>query len=281
MSTSNDFQEQNTQSLSDIQNLQSIELELFSKLETGIANNTLTSEQKDSIISQINNISQMRINLYQNMNTTSTFFQNNISELSSLYGEQTTAVEIVEKELNTAKERLKAVQVDKYNKLRLIEINSYYGEKYSDHANIMKSVVLFCIPIIIIAVLANQGILPEGVYKALLIIVIVFGIIYIWRQILDAMSHDNMNYQGYLWGTFTPPTVDTTTVVDDDSNSPWSSIGITCIGQNCCSTDFTYVPSPTNICVANESLPEGVAVFVPQTTGTSTSTSTSTSSTSV
>ena len=73
MSTSVDFQEQNTQSLSDIQNLQSIELELFSKLETGIANNTLTSDKKDSIISQINNISQMRVNLYQNMNTTSTF----------------------------------------------------------------------------------------------------------------------------------------------------------------------------------------------------------------
>ena len=276
MSTSVDFQEQNTQSLSDIQNLQSIELELFSKLETGIANNTLTSDKKDSIISQINNISQMRVNLYQNMNTTSTFFQNNITELSSMYGEQTTAVEIVEKELNTAKERLKAVQDDKFNKLRLIEINTYYGEKYSDHANIMKSVVLFCIPIIIIAVLANQGILPEGVYKALFIIVIVFGIIYIWRQILDAMSHDNMNYQEYLWGTFTPPTttVDTNTVVDD-SNSPWSSIGITCIGQNCCSADFTYVPSPTNICVANASLPEGVAAFVPQTTS-STSTSTAT-----
>ena len=67
MSNSNsDFssmQDRNQQTLADIANLQQIEQELYSSLEKNATTNTLTQEEKDQIISKINEISQMRINL--------------------------------------------------------------------------------------------------------------------------------------------------------------------------------------------------------------------------
>ena len=55
-------QENTTQILNDIQSLQTIERQLFSSLEE---NTSLTVDQQKEIIEKINNISKMRINLYE------------------------------------------------------------------------------------------------------------------------------------------------------------------------------------------------------------------------
>ena len=57
------LQERNEQSLNDIKSLQTNEMKLYDSLE----NKTLTSDQKQQIIDQINQISQMRINMYANL----------------------------------------------------------------------------------------------------------------------------------------------------------------------------------------------------------------------
>ena len=54
-------EETNTQILSDIQNLQSFEQELFSNLEE---NPALTQQEQQTIIQKINQVSDMRLNLY-------------------------------------------------------------------------------------------------------------------------------------------------------------------------------------------------------------------------
>ena len=104
MSNSNsDFssmQDRNQQTLADIANLQQIEQELYSSLEKNATTNTLTQEEKDQIISKINEISQMRINLYANLKNTYTFFQKNVSSSRTTLAEQMMAIDIVENELN-------------------------------------------------------------------------------------------------------------------------------------------------------------------------------------
>ena len=61
------MEERNEQTLSDIKNLQQIEQELYNSLETSANNNSLTEDQKTQMINKINQISQMRINLYANL----------------------------------------------------------------------------------------------------------------------------------------------------------------------------------------------------------------------
>ena len=263
------IQAKNTQTLTDIQDLQTIETELFTALEAGMNNNSLSSLQKQSILDKIGQISTMRSQLYNNMNGTQSFIQKNATFASTTLGEQLDAIKIVEEELTESKKRYKLIQEDKHNKLRQVEINTYYGDKYSNHSNILKTVIFICILIIIISLLANYGIISQYFYYCLFIIIMTFGIIYIGWLISDAMSRDNMNYREYSWGNYpptSPPPVDTGDSVVD----PWSTIGLTCIGQNCCDTDFTYVPT-SNKCMSNTNLPTGVSPYVPPSSSDSSS----------
>ena len=89
-------------------------------------NTGLTTEQQKKVIEKINNISKMRINLYQTLNSINSFFQNSLANSKGLLTEQTAAIDIVEKELNASKKRLQVLEEEKNNKIRLVEINNCY-----------------------------------------------------------------------------------------------------------------------------------------------------------
>ena len=63
---------------------------------------------------------------------------------------------IVEKELNAAKKRLQLLEEEKNNKIRLVEINTYFSDKYAEHSQLMKIVIFTLVPVIIISFLYNM-----------------------------------------------------------------------------------------------------------------------------
>jgi len=255
-------EEESTEIIGDIQNLQNIELDLYDTLEKGIANNTLTTADKTTIIDQINKLSDMRVKLFSNLNSLNQHYQGSVTSGGSVIQNQINALSVVENELRQSADAIKLLNNDKNNMQRMVEINTYYGEKYADHKNIMKTIVFFCIPIILITVLANMGILPRSIYAFLLIILSVAAIVVIGLKLIKSLAHDKMNYQEYSWGSQAPtgPAIDTS---QSSGQNPWFSIGASCVAQECCGDGFTYVPSPNNICMANANLPSGVAPYNP------------------
>ena len=179
---SNNFdnlQERNQQVLNNISQLQTTEQQLYDSLD----NVNLTAEQKQPIITKINEISQMRLNLYANLKDMYSFYQQNISASRNTSGEQIAAIDVIENELNESKRRMNLLQDQKYNKLRMVEINTYYGKRYNAHTKIMKTIVIFCIPIIILAILANNGILPTNIYTFLTGIIIIVAVVLLGYQL--------------------------------------------------------------------------------------------------
>ena len=253
-------QENTTQILNDIQSLQTIEQQLFSSLEE---NTGLTTQQQQQIIEKINNISKMRINLYETLNGVNSFFQNALANSKGTLTEQTTAIDIVEKELNISKKRLKVLEEEKNNKIRLVEINDYYGQKYAEHSDLMKIIVIMLIPILILAILSNKGLLPDKIYYILIGIIALIGGVFIWKTMFSIMLRDPMNYQEYNW-YFDPN--DAPTATSTSSTDPWASTTTTstygtCVGDDCCSDGLVY-DSTLNQCIT----PNG------QTTSTTTET---------
>ena len=248
MSGMPDIQESNEQIINDIQSLQQMEQELFNSLET---NPNLTSEQQEEIISKMNQLSSMRINLYQTLSGVNGFFQNALSSSIGTLQEQTSAIAIVENELNQSKKRLEILEEEKNNKIRLVEINDYYGDKYAEHSQLMKIVIFTLIPIIILIFLNNKGILPNMVYTILVIIIALIGIYFFWFRFASIITRDNMNYQEYDW-YFDPSKAPSGSSTSDD---PWSGIGGagTCIGEYCCSTGQTY-DSSLNQCIGDSTI---------------------------
>ena len=247
-----DMQSRNEQTLTDIQGLQTIEQELFTQLNTGLTQKTLTPAQQNSIIAKINDVSQMRINLYKNLDSVYSFFGKNAASSNAALAEQTVAIGVVEQELNSAKERISDIQNDANNTMRQIQINTYYGEKYSYHTEILKKIILFCIPVLLLSILYKADLIPSSIYSVLIVIVIVWGCISVGYQIINALYRDNMNYNEYNWH-FDKSTAPPNNTSDSGNGSdPWGgALSIACLGQNCCYEGTTYNDTLSQ-CVPND-----------------------------
>ena len=251
MSNESNVAQNNEQILNDIQSLQQLEQQLFSNLET---NTNLTPKQQQKIVEKMNQLSNMRINLYKTLSGVNNFFETALSTSIGSLKEQSVAVGIVESELNNAKKRLEALELEKNNKIRLVEINEYYGEKYAEHSQLMKIVIYTLIPVIILSVLFNVGILPYTFYYILLIIVSFIGAYFFWKRFASIIMRDNMNYQEYDW-SFNPKTA--STGISISSSDPWITHNIqgTCVGQSCCSSGQIY-DSSLNQCIGTSTVKE-------------------------
>ena len=242
MSSNND---KNEQLLNDIQTLQNIEEKLFISLDS---DPILTTEQQEKIIGKINSISQMRMNLYKTLGGVNQFFQDALTNTESVLNQQKMAIKLVEDNLNNSKKKLQDLELQKNNKIRLIEINDYYGEKYDEHTTLMKYVIYTLIPIIIISILFNIGILPSFLFYLLLVIVTTIGSVFIIYRMMSIWNRDNMYYQNFDWGfnSKNAPTSDS-----ENSSNPWSlpdmNMGA-CIGDLCCSPGTVY-DNTINKCV--------------------------------
>ena len=267
----NSLQERNQQVLSDISQLQDQEKQLYDSLDDV----TLSSEQKQQIITKINEISQIRLNVYAGLKDMYSFYQKDVSASRGTLGQEMSALEIMENELNEAKRRLNKIQDEKRNKLRLVEINTYYGKRYNAHSKIMKTIVLVCIPLIILAVLANSGLLPPTIYMLLAGIVILIGIVILGYQLVDLSNRSNMNWDEYNW-YFNPESVETSTTTTPATN-PWATPSLTCVGSQCCYEGSTY-DETQNICIPNP-LYKQQATTTDTTTSTDTTTDTTTTTT--
>lgn len=237
--------ENNEQILNDIQMLQELEQKLFNGLET---NTNLSPEEKEKIVEKMNQLSNMRINLYKTLSGVNKFFKNSLSSSVGTLQQQTVAVGIVENELNQAKRRLEILESEKNNKIRLVEINDYFADRYEEHSELMKLIIFTLIPIIIIVILKNKEILPNMVYYILLVIISLIGAVLFWKKYTSMIMRHNMNYQEYNWyfDAGSAPTSTSSTSEDD----PWASTTSTdtCVGELCCSEGQTYDAS-LNQCV--------------------------------
>jgi hypothetical protein len=236
-------QENNEQILNDIQSLQQMEQQLFSNLES---NPNLSTKEQQKIIEKMNQLSNMRVNLYQTLSGVNNYFENALNTSIGSLKEQIVAIGIVENELNRAKKRLEILEEEKNNKIRLVEINSYYSDKYAEHSTLMKIIIFTLIPVLILAFLNNKGLLPNTIYYGLLVIIALIGGYFFWRRMASIWMRDNMNYQEYDWAF----DANSAPTGSSSSSDPWaSSINVgTCIGDACCSNGLVYDTS-MNQCV--------------------------------
>jgi hypothetical protein len=239
------IQQNNEQILNDIQSLQQMERQLFTSLET---TPHMSAEQQQKIVEKMNELSNMRINLYKTLSGVNNYFDQALQSSIGSLREQVVAVGIVENELNKSKQNLQRLEEERNNKIRMVEINSYFGDKYSEHAQLMKVVIYTLIPVIILVLLHRTEVLPSFLYNSLLVVVAAIGGYYFWERYSSIIMRDNMNYQEYTW-YFDPSKA----VGERDSTvtgDPWASadIGI-CVGDSCCSDGMTY-DTNLNQCVS-------------------------------
>jgi hypothetical protein len=231
----------NQKTIENIMSLMRQEGQLFSSLQAM----DKTPEQKQEIINRINELSELRLSLHANLGDIYAYYQSNVGAARTTLGQQLFAMGVIENELNEAKRRLNDIQGKKQNKLRLVQLNTYYGRRYSAQKYMLITIVIVCAILFLIAFLRNRlGVLPANVATLLMGITIASGLIYLTYSFIDFSNRDNMNFDEYNW-KFDKEKAPTG---EGDAKNPWGSFGIVCVGSQCCDATSDY-KSDINKCI--------------------------------
>jgi hypothetical protein len=191
------YSDESTNQLAEITTISQIISELYAELESSLSDPNISSQESDNIIRDIERLTKVKnilIGNYLQMNANAQ--QTSISQKIA-YDETMNAISATNKEMEIAKKKIALLNQEKYNRLRLIEINNYYGSQYSNHQKIIMYIIGLCIFFLITIILKNKNILPSNVFYWLNIIVISISIIVIAYMVKESYSHNNMNYEEY------------------------------------------------------------------------------------
>jgi uncharacterized membrane protein YgcG len=138
--------------------------------------------------------------LILNTNTELTAYDRASSNLITYQGKTAGQLQGINDILNV--ERAKALK-DIANKKRMVQINTYYSDKYADYIFIAKLVVLLCAIIIVLSMLVRRSIISNGIYSLLIIISCVILIIIIIGRWVSMGYRDPVDYKQYKF--YVPP----------------------------------------------------------------------------
>ena len=240
--------------ITNISELQNMEQQLINSLD---ANPTFTETQKQEIIAEIKQVSTIRTNLYATIGNVNNNYVDKLTASQSILGDQLAAIQIVENELEASRNSLQKTEDIKNNTQRMIEINSYYGDKYAESSSLMTIIIYMLIPIIILAMLNRYNLLPTTIYYVLVAIVALIASIYLWTGLFSIWSRNNMEYDTFDW-TFAAKNAPKAGKSIDD---PWGVIS-TCIDQRCCSTGLDWDSTLGQCVLAGTGVAAGTAAGV-------------------
>lgn len=225
-----------------ITNLQTYEEELYQKLLDNTKNvaigssNKLSQSEVNTIVSQINDLSETRTNLYNIISQSLDSEALNQADKNINLKQQTFVLHILENELNKSKKLLSSVEDTTLNQLKMVEISSYYVDKYYSQKRLAQIIFVCCIFLIFISfgIKSTQNI----ILLSFLYILFLFFISIILYFIYDYYIRTVFNFNEYDW-LFAPPTPSMST---STSSSPstlptdTSSNSFTCTNNSCCAS---------------------------------------------
>ena len=210
-----------------IKKLQNNEKQLYSQLDRNATSPSPSVENQSNIIRQINENASIRKTLYSQ-------FLNSAASASK----ETANMQKMHKELDITKAYLDNMRSRHDGLIRMAEINTYYTKQYDAQANIMKSVVYICLPILLVSVLRHYSLIPADIAKIIFIIIAVLGLVVIMYKLQDMARRDNRFYDEY---NFPFDDSDVYTSTPANSSQPnLNNMEMQCIGQECCPEGNTH-----------------------------------------
>jgi len=223
-------------------------LKLQSQSSTGESQATM-----QETINEINTMTDARRGIQRLLLSLTQILHSQVAETRGDLVDEMTVTGVMETELNNAKQNMNSLITVKNNKLRMVEINTYYGKRYQAHTKLMKIIIIICVPLLLLAVLSKKDKIGGDLAKTLSGVIIAIGIIIVSINVYDLSRRDNMNYDEYNfldWGN--DPEANSPTVweydkeqlegvkatIEDDYNelTSMSIDDFGCIGSSCCAT---------------------------------------------
>lgn len=234
------YEEMTLAHLNDISNIQELEKTLYDKLN----NETLSNSDKKLVMGELLQLSTIKGNLYTTMNNLYDTYKNQVGTTTQAVSDQLISIQLVENELTELSNKMQKLYDDNNSKIRLIEINRYYGEKYNDHSGFMKYLIIFTIFYILLYSLKKYYLIKENVYSLLLFILVFIGIIVLGHYFYRMIFRNNMEYNEYQFPFANVLGTKFSSTTSSTGSDPWTNPNLP--STTTCTNTSTTDPSTTD-----------------------------------
>ena len=261
LDNSNNFLENSQESLQEIAEISKIIQDLYKQLEQTLSNPNITTNESDNIIRNIETLSNVKKILVDNYIRTNRNAQQSTIAQEIAYNETQQAMKAIQLEIETSKNKIAMLDQEKYNRLRLIEINNYYGLQYKNNKRIILFVIGVSILFLITIILKNKGVISPNVFYYINIVVFVVAIIIFIGLLRNAYMRNNMNYEEYDFpfnygSVVSDYPVSTSSSSSNTNTSGNNYFGVQCVGSSCCGPN-QYFDTSSNTCMNGSSPSSG------------------------
>jgi len=206
---------------------------LYDDLEALSVEQNPNENKQNQLLTKIQELQHLKSNLYTSFSNNYATAQTNVATSRNNLVNEMAISGIVDHELKNVQGNLNSLQDARYSKLRMAEINNYYSDKYDTQAKVMKTIVYFCIPILILGILMKREIIPLNIALILIAIILGLAIVIVLLQLFDIASRDNMNFSEYTF-SFDPSAVDSNDLGNPDDQPVKVDLSLSCAGEACC-----------------------------------------------
>jgi len=180
-----------------IQLLQNQEIELYAELEKSVLAGQ--SSSMDSIVEKIQQVSTLKRTLYDNLAVDLKKSRDTVGDMSKQLERDVHATNVIEKQVEQARQRAISNADVVGNKTRLIELGMYEAERYQVHKSYLLYLIMFLVGLIVVVVLLRFNVIPSMIGSMLITLLIVGAIIMSIYQLYDMSQRSNLDYSKYSW----------------------------------------------------------------------------------
>ena len=147
---------------------------------------------------------------------------------------------------NSNAEKSAEISEDAANKMRLVEMNTYYSKKYNEQSEIMKIVIVTCVVVLLLWFLDSKEFtpIPSSVYTFLIALVFAIGIIVIFFKCYYLLIRDNIDFDQFDFSVKDErlPSLDSKEDSNNGSQDSGSSVLASghCRDEECCPIGFGF-----------------------------------------
>ena len=213
--------------------------QLYDQLNT-LSGDDESITKQNQILDRINRLSMIRSTLFATLEQMYQRLGGRVATTRGVLADQITVAKVMEQQLVEAKRSLGQVVGTQDNKMRMVEVNTFYADKYRAQSGLMQLIIIVVVVFLVLVILMKRKLLPGRLGAVLLIGVFIIGGLVIGVRIFDVNSRSNMVFDEYSWDGSDPPAYS-----PDDSDQgremPYADL---CINGLCCGEQWgtKFVP---------------------------------------
>jgi len=182
-----------------LKDLQDVEKYMFNNLQSLNKSSPDSIQESQMIKSRLDELSTTRMSLFKQLKTMYKDQQRQTSDSRGNLTDQLTMTQVVSNELDNAKKELVALEQERLNKKRLVELGEYEYDRYRSHKNIMKVIVYGSLAVLLFVILMGQSWFPSFIGVIAICLIIGIVLVTISGRMLNNFSRTNLFWDKFDW----------------------------------------------------------------------------------